>query len=142
MEPKEYNYLAVFLGNTDGVREDVEAVSVGDKIAWAESKNVTICTFISVLKYQELTQHFGVEDNSINRNFFIMQVDEASIYFSNEMIKERLMDAFDLIGNPEKDYDLEGMTEDEKVLLIDNILDKGENITPYDQKLLELLSKT
>lgn len=142
MEKKEYNYLAVFLGNTADVRTDIENFSVGEHTAWAESRNVSIATFISTYTAEELTEILSESyEKEDNRNFFIMKVEESSIFFSNTMIKDRLFDVFDFFDNPAKDYDLTSMSDDEKLELVDKILDKGSDITPYDQKLLELLTQ-
>lgn len=142
MGKEEFNYLGIFLGNTDDVREEVEGISVGDKIAWAESKNVSIVTFVSILKNDELNLHFNnTKVMKINRNFFIMRVEDAAISFSSSDIQDRMFEVFEIANDPTEDYDLELMSTLEKEVLIDEILDKGANLSPYDQKLLTLLTK-
>lgn len=139
---KEVNYCAVFLGDTDGVRGEIESISVGSHIGWAESKNVTISTFICQYQPEDLTEYFTHEIGlEVNRNFFIMKVNDAAIYLNNQMIHEKLFEVFDIQGEPEEDFDVEVMGEEERNNIIDDLLDKGGDLTEYDKKLLDLLIK-
>lgn len=143
-----YNYCGVFLGELGGVDMFIDAVSVGDRVGWANSSNVSIVTFKSIYLINELRDLFitmkemEAAEEWDNHNFFIMDADKSSIYFDNLLIYERLYEVFDKVEKkPEDDYEVDTMSEDEKDEIINKILDKGSELSVYDQKLLELLTK-
>jgi hypothetical protein len=144
---ESYDYCGVFLGDVDSVEEFIESVSIGDKIGWARSKNVSIVTFVSIFTTEELMEFFRatiVEDDEkeeSNYNYFIMEADKSGIYFSNILIYDRLFEVFETNEAPTHVYDIDSMSDEEKDELLNKILDKGSNLTDYDHKLLELLSK-
>lgn len=158
---ERYNYCVVFLGDLEGVREDIESISISDGIGWAQSKNVCIATFISFFTPEEIKEMFTDDDGEWeNRNFFIMKTEESSVFFSNEIIYKKLFSVFsedgkfgsemvDISMQPRNNNSLpldmknrvEGLNDEEKEEMINDILDKGSKIDEQDKMLLKLLSK-
>lgn len=158
---ERYSYCGVFLGDLDGVREDIESISISEAIGWAQSKNVCIATFASFFTPEEIEELFSDFDGEWeNRNFFIMKIEESAIFFNNDLIHEKLFSIFKKGGSigdeivnismqprtnngipPEMESKVEGLNEEEREEMINNILDKGSNIDDQDRMLLKLLSK-
>ncbi len=169
MEVVFKNYCIIILGNTTSCEKEVKNISEATP-SIVNMKNVTICTFITIMNTLELGDYF----KSFGRNFFLFELNPStSCYNINNMdtyarlfsefenqddlqmeeLSSRLNDEINYkCGDikTKKDFDepetlidyFKELSKSDKEDFINDILDKGvKNMTDDDKKIMEVFSK-
>lgn len=136
-ENETYCYLMVFMDNIEGIKNEISNISKSEKIGYVSSGNVLMATFKSGFTKKELHGYFSGGELIVGRNFFIIEPDGNSVSFADEKILTTLYGVFDDVN--ENDFNVGDLSSKERSKMINNILDKGSDITKDDQDLLDKL---
>lgn len=147
VEAKKNEFIMVFMDNIVGIKSEMTNIAISEKIGFVSSGNVLITSFESCFTKKEIFEYFKNDGvNKVGRNFFIIEPDGESINFSDEDILEKLLSVFkveeEVIGsNNEIEMDVNSLTKSEKELIINEILDKGDDLTEENRLLLNKLGE-
>lgn len=144
-------YCVIFMGDVEGMQAEIERISFSKKIGFASSKNVTISTFKSIFDVEELGHYFRKFSKDYpNFNFFIMEIERSEIFFSSKEITDKLMSIFGDVDTTEKilpepvvdeELDISEMSPSAKQDMINNLLDRINQLTEKEIGLLKKLSE-
>lgn len=146
MEYTKKKYCVVFVGDTEGVKQDVESVSMGEKVGYVEASGLLITTFYSIFLSGELVEYFNLPNEDlgeISRNFIITDLTkdgaDSVIEFKNPTL-QTILQVFDdeALGG----IDVDSLSTEEKEQMIDDILNKGSVISNEDRITLDLLTSS
>jgi hypothetical protein len=140
---KKYKYCVVFVGDIDGLKQDVESVSCGEQVGYVESSGLLIATFYSIFTGGELKEYFDLPNEDVGdveRNYIITDLTqgESLLEFKNPTLQTILK----VFEDEETTVNVEEMDEEEKRQMIDDILMKGSVISKEDRKILDILSNS
>jgi hypothetical protein len=162
-------YMVISFGdNLQEFRAMVDFASeAGEKIGTLNLPGLLICSFVSKHSKLEMITLF----KSVSKiSFFVMDYDEGFAYLERPELLEQLEAAYhtDLLKDAVKPtgidsvsmepwvmdmtlhertlkaevrYDIDGMTEEEREKLTDELLDRYDNLSEYEKRLLKELSK-
>lgn len=155
------NYCVIVLGNVDGAKEEIKKISETD-VKFANTKGLIMATFSSVATPSELKAYF----QSFNRNFFLFEIghDNYGVNLNDATIMNHLFGEYEENGDSlandlttklfknikktisddskNKMLNIEKMTEEDRTILLDKLLDKGvNNWDDTDKTIVNKLTK-
>lgn len=71
------NYVAIFLGELERVKTDINSISIGENIGFIEPTGMLIATFVSIFTVKEIEEYF--EDKILSRNFMVFEYNNNSV---------------------------------------------------------------
>lgn len=149
------NYCLVFLGETNGVKNEIIKVSETEPNL-LEAKGIIIATITSSIEPSEMTEWF----KSNNRNFLLFDLNKENSGFNitkkiihdglfsfiertdlNEMSSSFIKEII-TSSNKLDEKKINKMTKEEKQEMLNILIDNGlEKLSDEDKKLLHLLAK-
>ena len=158
------NYCVIAMKETKAIMEEIKRISetVPNSL---DAKGILIATFTSAIEPKELNDwfitngfnfvFFELNPDSSGFNFIDSKIHEGLFGFLNDSLVDKETKFLDIVLNMEEvkvehnirkirvsEEEINSMTEDEKKILCDELLDSGiENLSENDKKILQLLVK-